>query len=90
MNVRFGEWKPVRENPLPASPIATPSVAPETAMLDEDTATAKNDIERKRHPRVVNVLNESVEASIITKRMLDLGVNLNVDELLTSAPAVKK
>ncbi len=89
-NVWFGEWEPVRENSLPASPIATALFAPETAMLNASTATAEKSIERKKHPWVVNVLKESVGTTIITKRILDLGVNLTVGELLTSAPAVKK
>ncbi len=49
-NIRFGDREPVRENPVPASPIATPSAAPETAMLDADTAMAKKSVERKKQP----------------------------------------
>ncbi len=71
-NVRFGEWEPVRENPASAPPIVTPSTAPETAMLDADTTMAKKSIERKKYPRVVNVLKESVGATTIIKRILDL------------------
>lgn len=39
---------------------------------------------------MVNVLKESVRATTITKRILDLGVSLTVGELLASAPAVEK
>ncbi len=39
----------MRENPVPALPIATPSSAPETAMLDADTATTKVSVERQKH-----------------------------------------
>ncbi len=49
-NVQFREWEPVRENPVPSSPIATPSASPETTMLDADTATAKQSVERRKHP----------------------------------------
>ena len=49
-NVRFREWEPERENPVPSSPIATPSAPPETTMLDADTATAKKSVERRKHP----------------------------------------
>ncbi len=89
-NVRFVKWEPVRKNPVLSSPIATLSTAPETAMLDADTATVKKSGERKKHPQVVNVLKESVGATTITKRILDLGVNVTVGELLTSALTVEK
>ncbi len=49
-------------------------------MLDADTVKAKKGIEKKRHPRVVNILKESVVAAIITKLILDLGVNLTFGE----------
>ena len=80
----------MRENPVPSSPIATPSAASETVMFDADTATAKKFVEKKKHPRVVNVLKKSGGATIITKRILDLGVNFTVGELLASALAIEK
>ncbi len=80
----------MRENLVPSSPIATPLAPLEIAMLDADTTTAKKSIERKKHPRVVNVLKESVGATTITKLILDLGVNLTVGKLLASVPAVEK
>ncbi len=40
----------MRENSVRSSPIAAPSAAPETAMLDADTATAKESVEKKKHP----------------------------------------
>ncbi len=89
-NVQFGEWEPVRENLVPSPPKATPSAAPETAMLDANTATAKKSVERKKHPRVVNVLKELVGATNITKCILNLGVNFTVSKLLASASAVEK
>ena len=59
-------------------------------MLDVEVSTKKN-LECKWYPRVVNVLkDESVGATTITKRILDLEVNLTIGELLTSTPAVEK
>lgn len=58
-------------------------------MLDVDPVTKKG-FERKRHPRVVNVLKESVGVTTITKRILDLEVSLTVEKLLASAPTVEK
>lgn len=54
-NVRFGEWDPVRDNPTPSPPVSTPSPAP-VAMPDAEAATIRKSMERKKHPRVVNVL----------------------------------
>ncbi len=80
----------MKENPVPASTIGTPSAAPETAMLDVDTAMAKKSFKRKKHSRVINVLKESVWATRITKRILDLRVNFTAAELLASTPSVEK
>ena len=92
-NIRFGEWEPVRDTPAPASisvsaPIPSPSQ--EAAMPDAEASEPRKTVERKKHPRVVNVLKESMGATAITKRILDLGVNLTVGELLASAPAIEK
>lgn len=54
-NVRFGEWEPVKDNPPSTQLVTTPSAAPETAMPHAEAATTRKSIERKRHPRVVNV-----------------------------------
>lgn len=45
---------------------------------------------KKTHSQVINVLKESVGATTITKRILDLRVNLTVGKLLASALAVEK
>lgn len=58
-------------------------------MLDSETR-AKNYIESKKHPRVVRVLKEFIGIPIITKRILDLGVNLIVSELLALVFVVEK
>ena len=92
-NVRFGEWEPVRDTSVPApisAPTRTPNPSQEAAMPDAEAGEPRKTVERKKHPRVVNVLKESVGATTITKRILDLGVNLTVGELLASAPAVEK
>lgn len=59
-------------------------------MPDAKTGKPKKTIERKKHLWVVNVLKEFVEATTITKRILDLGMNLTVGKLLALAPAVEK
>ncbi len=59
-------------------------------MPDAEASEPKKSIEMKKHLRVVNMLKESIGATTITKRILDLGVNLTVGELLASALAVEK
>lgn len=59
-------------------------------MPDAETGKLKKTIKRKKHPRVVNILKESVGVTTITKRILDLEINLIVGKLLASAPAIKK
>lgn len=50
----------------------------EVAMLDVKANKLKRIVKRKKHLRVVNVLKEFVDATTITKRILDLKVNLTV------------
>ena len=88
-NVRFGEWRPVENAPQPSAPVSLQEPSQEQDMTDSEPV-GKKTVERKKHPRVVGVLKESVGATMITKRILDLGVNLTVGELLASAPAVEK
>ena len=59
-------------------------------MPDEEVTKPKKQVERKKHPRVINVLKEVVGATTITKLILDLEVNLTVGELLVSAPVIEK
>ena len=89
-NVRFGEWESVKDSLLPGPTATVPSTTQEETMPDAEGTTAKKTVERKKHPCVVNVLKESVGATTITKRILDLDVNLTVGKLLASAPAVEK
>ena len=88
-NVRFGEWRPVENALPPPAPASVQKPSQEEVMTDSEPTVKKN-VERKKHPRVVGVLKETVGATMITKRILDLGVNLTVGELLASAPAVEK
>ena len=88
-NVRFGEWRPVENVQPPPAPAPLQEPSQEEIMTDSEPMVKKN-IERKRHPRVVGVLKESVGATMITKRILDLGVNLTMGESLASAPAIEK
>ncbi len=46
--------------------------------------------ERKKNYKVVSLLKESLGATEITKRILDLKINLTIGELLASAPSVEK
>lgn len=59
-------------------------------MLDTDTAMCKKSVKRKKHSQFVNILKESVGATIITKQILDLRVSPTVSKLLASTPAVEK
>ncbi|MCJ1348653.1 hypothetical protein MMC31_006886, partial [Peltigera leucophlebia] len=88
-NVRFGEWRLV-ENALPPPAPASVQEPSQKELMADSEPTVKKNVERKRHPRVVEVLKESVGATMITKRILDLGVNLTVGKLLASASAVEK
>ncbi len=78
---------------MPASTSASASIpnpSQKAAMPDAEASESKKTVEKKKYPRVVNVLKESISAITIAKRILDLGVNLTVGELLASAPAIKK
>ena len=88
-NVRFGKWEPVQESSFP---VPTSALVPsqEAAMPDAEATEPKKQVEKKKHPRVVNVLKESVGVTTITERILDLGVSLTVSESLASAPTVEK
>lgn len=59
-------------------------------MSDAKGTTTKKREEKKIHPCVVNVLKEFVGVTTITRRILNLGVNLTVGKLLASAPAIEK
>lgn len=89
-NVKFGKWDPVQVNLLPGLTTTVLSMFQERVMPDVEAIATNKIIERKRHPCMVNILKVSIGATIITKRILDLGRNLMVDKLLASAPVVEK
>lgn len=88
-NVRFGEWRSEKNVPLPPAPVPLSEPSQDCVMASSEPV-GKQHVERKKHPRIIGVLKKSVGATMITKRILDLGVNLTVGKLLASAPAVKK
>lgn len=59
-------------------------------MPDAKASKTKRMVERKKYPWLVNVLKESIGATIIIKRILDLGVNLTIAKLLTSTLVIEK
>ena len=59
-------------------------------ILDAEVSKPKKTFEKKKYPRVVNVLKESIGTIIITKRILDLDINLTVTILLALTPAIEK
>lgn len=91
--MRFGEWKPIRDNSMSAPTLALVSalsLSQKTAMLDAEAGEPKKTVKKKKYSQVVNVLKESVRATTITKRILDLRINLIVGDLLASVSAVEK
>lgn len=60
------------------------------AMPDAEAIEPKKQIERKKYLKIVNVLKKFVDTITITKRILNLRVNLTVDKLPTSAPTIEK
>lgn len=90
-NARFDEQESVQGNfLLKTAPIFALLVVPEEVMPDMEESQVKKNIKRKRYPCVVNVLKESVGATTIIKRILDLEVNLTMSKLLAFALAVEK
>ena len=65
-NIWFGKWEQVRENSASTLPIVTSSTVLKIAMPDTNIVINKKSVEKKRPPRVVNVLKESVGATTIT------------------------
>ena len=59
-------------------------------MQDAESGEPKKTFEKRKHLSVVNELNESIGATTITKRILDLGVNLTICKLLVLALAIEK
>ena len=72
------------------APIPTPIAVPKEVMSNVEGSQVKKNIQRKKHPHIVNMLKQSIEATTITKYILDLGVNFTIGKLLVSAPHVEK
>lgn len=89
-NLRFGEWQPTQENPPFALSITIPLATPKIAMFNIDATITKKGIEIKKHSYMINVLKESVGATSIRKRILDLGISWTMCKLLTSTQTMKK
>lgn len=75
--------------PTPAS-VSVSNLFQETVMPDAEAGELRKTVEKKRYLRVVNVLKESMGTTTISKRILDLGINLTISKLLASAPAIEK
>ena len=92
-NFQFGKWELIKDTSLPAPiPISTsiPNLSQKAAMPDTKSGKPKETVERKKHLQVVNILKESIGAMIMTKRILNLEVNLTVSELLALVLAIEK
>lgn len=59
-------------------------------MSDVEARKTRKIVERKKYQWVVNLLKESVDTTTISKRILDLEINLTVWDLIASALAIKK
>lgn len=75
INIRFVAYEPAKVTPTLFLPILIEKTLPKETIPDI-YLVAKKSVERKRHLWMVNVLKKLVEAITITKRILDLGVNL--------------
>lgn len=61
--------------PTPISaPIQSPNLSQKGAKLDIKASEPNKTVERKKYAQVVNVLKESIGATTITKRILELKV----------------
>lgn len=73
-NLQFGVWEPVRNISVPSSisaRISTPYPFQKAAMPDVEANESKTTIEKRKHPRIINVLKKSVGAMTITNHILD-------------------
>lgn len=50
----------------------------------------KKTIKHKKHPKMVGVLKKSIKATMITKCIQDLGINLIIGGILAFALATEK
>lgn len=90
--MKFGKSELARDASVLASTLApalTLNQFQETAMPDAEAVESRKAIEKKSYPQIVNLLKKSVGAITITKRILNLRVNLTIGKLLALAPAIK-
>lgn len=70
--------------------VSTPNLSQKAAILDAKAGKLKKIVKRKKHPQVINILKKSVSVTTITKHIVNLGVNLTIDKLLTSTLILEK
>lgn len=83
--MRFRECKLARDTSIPVfiSTLATTlNQFQKTVMPNAEAVELRKTIEKKKDPQCKNILKESIDAITISQRILDLGVNLSVGELL--------
>lgn len=74
-NLKFAKWEPIKDTSLPAPTLLLASTLypfQKAVMLDVDIGEPKTILKKKNYPKVVNVLREFVDATTITKHILDL------------------
>lgn len=69
--------------------IATPFIASKIAIADINTAIIKNNIKKKRHIQVVNVLKKSIRVTTIIKQILNFEISFIIGKLLAYALVVE-
>lgn len=75
--------------PIPSS-ISTLHLFLETGMSDVEASKLRKTVKKKKHPQVMTGFKESVGATTITKRVLDLKISLTVARCIASALAIDK
>lgn len=76
--------------PLTSTLVSASRLCQKVGITDIEADEPRKIVERKKYWRVVNVLKESIRATTITKRILDLGVSLTGGEFLASGATIKK
>lgn len=69
---------------------STPNSFQKATILNRKASKLKKSMEKRKHLRIINILKKFIIVTTITKPILDLKMNLTIDELLTSAPVIKK
>lgn len=87
--MRFDEQNLLWKNFLLNSTFAILSMFQETIMPDANVITTKKMVKKKKYPRIISVLKESIRATTITMGILDLNINLTVGKLLALVLAIE-